>query len=98
MNKEIEMSEVKLMKMDGRLALAPSPETKSYFGGWFEDNPVLLVKRYENGDSDCDTIRNVKSKKNQDNLRSALYDAREMGLIPDVSYVLLPDGAKFEID
>ena len=31
-------------------------------------------------------------------LTVALYDAREMGLIPDVSAVLLPDGSMFNID
>lgn len=93
------MSEVKLMKVNGCLALPPSPATKAYFAGWAgdEDRPVVLIKRYDEGD--CDTIPNVRSKTNQANLRSALYDAREMGLLPiDCGYVLLPSGVKFEID
>lgn len=90
------MKEVKLMKYEGRLCLEPSEETKAYCDGWFGDDPVILLKRYDAGD--CDTIPNVRSKRNRDNLVSALYDAREMGLIPEVSYVLLPDGTKFEID
>lgn len=88
--------EIKLIKRDGVFNIPSSPETKACCDGWFGDDPVILLKRYDAGD--CDTIPNVRSKKNRDNLVSALYDAREMGLIPEVSYVLLPDGTKFEID
>lgn len=31
-------------------------------------------------------------------LAGALYDSREMGLIPDCKVVLLPDGTEFHID
>lgn len=56
-------------------------------------DPGLMVA-YPSGDYDVIKWPNPET----DNLRSALYDAREMGLIPDVGEVVLPDGATFTID
>jgi hypothetical protein len=55
-------------------------------------DPLLLLRRTE----DCDTIRWPRPDRGM--LAYALYDAREMGLIPDVPEVLLPDGTRFNID
>lgn len=54
---------------------------------------VLMVSHYDAGD--CDTI--AWPEYDAENLRSALYNAREMGLIPFVHSVLLPDGKEFAI-
>lgn len=89
------MSEVKLIKKEGCFCIPESEMTKAALGS-FGDGPVMLIRRYDAGD--CDAIESVKGEKNKMNLRYALYDAREMGLIPYVRYVLLPSGAKFEID
>jgi len=62
--------------------------------GWPDDKNQLLVCHYDAGD--CDTIK--WPNPNKENLRSALFDAREMGLIPDEPYVELPDGKLFGID
>ena len=56
-------------------------------------DPILMLE-YPSGDVDTIKWPNF----NADNLRSALYDAREMGLIPDEPAVLLPDGTEFEIE
>lgn len=55
---------------------------------------TLLVRQYPEGD--CDTID--AANPNLENLRWALYDARECGLAEDGSIFLLPDGSTFNID
>lgn len=57
---------------------------------------ALLLRLYDAGD--CDTIRWPLRDRDRENLKAALFDAREMGLIPDVASVLLPDGVEFIID
>lgn len=56
-------------------------------------NPVLLV---EHDGGDHDTIAWPLTQRGH--LASALYGARETGLIPDVTEVTLPDGSTFNID
>lgn len=56
-------------------------------------NPMLLV---EHDGGDHDTINWPLTKRQH--LASALYGARETGLIPDVTEVTLPDGSTFNID
>lgn len=56
-----------------------------------EPGPILLC-RYDEGD--CDTIN--WPDPNEDNLRSVLFDAVEMGYIHETDRVLLPDGKHFE--
>jgi hypothetical protein len=55
----------------------------------------ILLVRYPEGD--CDTINwPFKSKKDAENLESALFDEREMGNVPsDTRFVMLPDGGTF---
>jgi len=57
-----------------------------------------LIQVYDEGD--CDTIPWPRrhSKAWNHRLAAALYDAREMGVIPDVRTVTLPDGKPFTID
>jgi hypothetical protein len=71
---------IKLIANDGSLYLAPEK--------------ILLV-RYPEGD--CDSINwPFQSKKDVENLESALFDAREMGDVPsDTRAVTLPDGGFF---
>jgi len=57
------------------------------------DDPILIV---EHPSGERDTIR--WPRPNAEHLRSALYDAREMGMIPPVRTVKLPNGETFEID
>lgn len=58
-------------------------------------NGDLLICRYDEGD--CDTINAAEPDLN--NLRRALFDARECGEIPsDCSIVMLPFGGTFDID
>jgi hypothetical protein len=49
---------------------------------------IILLCVYPSGD--CDTIKWPKMK--EANLVTALYAARETGLLPDIHSVLLPDG------
>ncbi len=64
----------------------------------------LLMVRYASGDADRAPWPLVQDSywvgdKGADALRSALYDAREMGLLaPDARAVTLPDGSTFAID
>lgn len=66
---------------------------------WFSDNeklrdPILL---YQYPEGDCDTIN--AEKPNIEHMRSALYDARESGLIPhDTTTAILPGGQSISID
>lgn len=57
------------------------------------DNPILLVE-HEGGDHDTIAWPLIK----RGHLASALFDARESGIIPDVAEVILPDGGTFDID
>jgi hypothetical protein len=59
---------------------------------WFSGTNPLLIKRYDAGD--CDTID--ADSPDMDNLKSALFDAREMGVIPAVSIAVLPNGEEIE--
>lgn len=57
----------------------------------------ILVCHYPDGD--CDTIPwPMTSGKHNKTLAGALYDSREMGLVPDESVFLLPDGKEFCIE
>ena len=55
---------------------------------------VMLMTRNRYGEPS-----DVEWPKYDDNtLRMALFDARETGVIPHISHVILPDGEEFEID
>ena len=75
-----------------------SAELREHFQAFHQKDRqpgVVLLRRYDGGDAD--TIR--WPKPNEENLKSALFDAREMGLLPPFAEeVVLPDGTPFEID
>ena len=54
----------------------------------------ILLVMYPAGDVDTISTKNP----NVENLRNALYDAREMGDIPNVPSVYLPCGKEFQIE
>jgi hypothetical protein len=93
---------IQLVAEDGRLCTAfadlADDTLRSYYRevreGRVIEAPVLLLCRYDAGD--CDTIRWPRPQVKR--LRSALFDARETGQIPDVRTVLLPNGTIFTID
>ena len=60
----------------------------------FPGDPVLVC-RYEEGD--CDVATWPMTEGMDRILDSALFDAREMGMIPDCNSVLLPDGKEWVI-
>ena len=63
-------------------------------GTLFLPNKTILLVRYASGDVDTISTENP----NVENLRNALYDAREMGEIPNVPAVYLPCGKEFRIE
>lgn len=72
-----------------------APQLLNIDGDLYLDPEKILLCIYPAGD--CDRIR--AKNPNQNNLRSALYDARETGELPlDCKSVLLPSGAAFYID
>ena len=86
-------NQVKLIAKGGDLFtqrdMIKDPATRNFFS----EDPILVC-RYDAGD--CDTIN--WPNPNEENLRRALYDARETGVIPDVQLVTLPNGLEFSID
>jgi hypothetical protein len=94
----------KLIAIDGMLftPLRPDLELKdpalfNYFkagdDGSAADGHVMLLVEHAGGDND--TIKYLNP--NEEHLRSALYNAREQGLIDDAPTVILPDGTEFTI-
>ncbi len=98
---ETTVTPIKLIVKDGRLFVSLLDYLKEHCPSDYEmyskaatDDMVILIRGYDAGD--CDTIR--WPKPNEENLRAALFDAREQGLIPDLPTVILPDGSEFKID
>ena len=83
---------ITLLAINGRLHTRQSDIVDALMKKHFTSDPILVV-RYDAGD--CDTIR--WPNPDEEHLRSALFDDREMGIIPDVRSVLLPDGKEFVI-
>ena len=63
--------------------------------GELEVNENLLLFFYPAGDVDTFTWG---KQLNKQNLAAALFEAREMGYMPNEEEVLLPDGEVFHID
>lgn len=80
-------SQIKLVVEDGTLHTLKSDIVDSMMREWYTGNPLLL-RRYDGGDVDTIAWPLVDAE----GLAIALYDAREMGIIPDVATVILPDG------
>lgn len=81
------------------------PRTKNDFRFDESSNePMIVIRIYNTGD--CDAIHwpfgchgfSYTKDKDRCNLGVALYDAREMGLIPNGAKVLLPNGEEFDFD
>ena len=100
------MKKVQLIDINGTLYTPFDAITDKLQRDWHthdgkQEHPILIA---EVGGGDHDTIpwpmkSQFRTKKElTQNLASALYDAREMGTIPSVSSVLLPDGTEFAID
>ena len=85
---------ISLICEDGCLHTPKSVITDPLLIEHFTDNPIL-IRIYDAGD--CDTIK--WPNPNIENLRIALYDCRETGVLPhDIVSVILPDGTEFLID
>lgn len=87
----------KLINDDGLLATAHDlipDDLKTVFTSPGGPHNALLIFHHPSGD--VDTIKYPRP--NLKHLRSALYDAREKGFIPNVPAVLLPSGKEFLID
>ena len=98
---ETTVAPIKILVKDGRLFVSLHDYQKDHcpsdfemYSKMFTDGLVILTRTYDGGD--CDTIR--WPKPNEENLKAALFDAREQGFIPDLPTVILPDGSEFKID
>jgi hypothetical protein len=79
----------------GRLHTQHSDIVDKAMREFFSSDPVLVF-RYPEGD--CDTIPWPMKKEHRPMLALCLYDDREIGVIPDVPSVILPDGSEFFIE
>lgn len=59
---------------------------------------LVLICKIEGEDRYGDYVKGNYSKLNMKRLACALFDEREMGSIPDVGSVILPNGKEFHID
>jgi hypothetical protein len=84
---------IKLIAADGALYTPIEAVNDENVRRIYSSNPVLL---YFHPSGEVDTIRWPKF--DEERLRSALYDARETGTIPNCSEVILPNGETFKID
>lgn len=88
-------TQVTLVVENGKLHTKHSDITDSAMREFFSSDPVLVF-RYPEGDGD--SIPWPMKKKHRKMLASCLYDDREMGVIPYVPSVILPDGSEFFIE
>jgi hypothetical protein len=84
--------QIQLTAEDGLLCTPHSALMDVFLKQHFEEDPPLLA-HYPAGDYDTVNWPNP----NEEILRTALFGARETGLIPDVRSVILPDGSEFII-
>lgn len=88
-------AQVTLVVEHGRLHTKHSDIVDALMKAWFSSDPVILFQ-YPEGD--WDEIPWPMEKKHRPMLASCLYDKREMGVIPYVPSVILPDGSDFFIE
>lgn len=91
---------IQLINSEGRLHIPHSAITDKLMAEFYRTaascpDPILIC-RYPDGD--YDTVRWPMKAKHTKTLAKALYDSREMGLIPDDHAVLLPDATEFDIE
>ena len=98
---ETAVAPIKLIAKHGRLFVSlldhlkgHNPKDYEMYSQAVTGDMVLLMRGYDAGD--CDTIH--WPNPNEENLRAALFDAREQGFIPDLPTVILPDGTEFTIE
>lgn len=91
-------SPIQLVVIHGMLATPPSAIVDALQKEWSDGQAAVLLRRYDAGDVDSIPWPWLATRTDLENLSCALYDAREMGLIPDNPIVLLPDGTPFNID
>ena len=85
---------IQLIATDGQLEIANEDIADPGERRRFHGEDVVLIYRYPSEEVDTVAWPIINPKY----LCGALYDAREMGWIPDESIVLLPDGTEFNID
>jgi len=84
---------VRLIAIDGTLYTSENDIVDELMKAHYEDDGVcILISHVEGVNSIC------WPNPNEQDLRSALFDSREKGLIPNVTKVELPDGSEFKID
>ena len=85
-------SPIKLVVEGGKLHTLKTDIVDKLMSEWHTENPILICGEGEERDTIAWPLTDER------NLAAALYDAREMGIIPDVQSVILPDGTEFGID
>lgn len=88
------MKQTRIITDDGILCTAKADIQDPLAAQFYSHDPVLVVT-HQSGERD--TIEWPLCDGGAELLRSALYDARERGIIPDVQSVVLPDGVEFWI-
>lgn len=87
--------QVTLVVEHGRLHTQYSDIVDDLMRSWYTSNPVIMCRHPE---GDFDPVLWPMEKDSRKKLASVLYDDREMGMIPDVESVILPDGSEFFIE
>jgi hypothetical protein len=92
---------IQLIAIRGRLHIPNSAITDKLAADFYRTAPCrdpIVVCNYAAGD--CDTVPwpMEDPEYSMETLSKALYDSREVGLIPNDQSVLLPDGTEFEIE
>lgn len=88
-------TQVTLVVENGKLHTKHSDISNRWMKMFFESNPLLLRISDE---GDCESLRWPVKRSKRQTLATALYDARERGIIPNVPSVILPDGSEFFIE
>jgi hypothetical protein len=86
--------EIKLIDKDGYLYTPYDVANKSLKDYYKGKREIILVDKDETGDVVTARWPNY----NERDLRMLLYGARETGQIPNIEFVILPDGKEFEIN
>jgi hypothetical protein len=84
---------VRLIAIDGTLYTSEDDIVDELMKAHYEDDGVCILISHTEGANSIHW-----PNPNEQDLRSALFDSREQGLIPNVTKVELPDGSEFKID
>ena len=101
-------SPIRLQVVDGHLHILYDPEYHGAPGASVglpderqQKNGFMLIYHYPLGDVDCITwpwVDAADQLEQGGKLAVSLFDAREMGVLPNEESVLLPDGIRFVFD